>query len=47
MNLRYCLVLAALAAATPARSQQDATTLKKDMVGQWELATTVPARHEA
>jgi hypothetical protein len=40
MNLRYCLVLAALAAATPARSQQDATTLKKDMVGQWELATT-------
>ena len=43
MNLRYCLVLAAasaLAAASPARSQQDASQLKKDMIGQWELATT-------
>ncbi|HWX86311.1 MAG TPA: AprI/Inh family metalloprotease inhibitor [Xanthobacteraceae bacterium] len=33
-------VLLALAAASPARSQQDASTLKKDMIGQWELATT-------
>jgi hypothetical protein len=43
MNLRFCFVLAALlalAAASPARSQQDASTLKKDMIGQWELATT-------
>jgi hypothetical protein len=43
MNLRFGIMLAALlalAAASPARSQQDASTLKKDMVGQWELATT-------
>jgi hypothetical protein len=43
MNLRLGILLAALlalAAASPARSQQDASTLKKDMVGQWELATT-------
>ena len=42
MTLRFGIVLAALsalAAASPARSQ-DATTLKKDMIGQWELATT-------
>ena len=32
-------LLAAIAAASPARSQ-DAATLKKDMIGQWELATT-------
>ncbi|WP_422278632.1 AprI/Inh family metalloprotease inhibitor [Bradyrhizobium sp.] len=32
--------LLVLAAASPARSQQDASTLKKDMIGQWELATT-------
>jgi hypothetical protein len=30
---------ALLAMVSPARSQ-DASTLKKDMVGQWELATT-------
>ena len=30
---------ALLALALPARSQ-DSSTLKKDMVGQWELATT-------
>src|SRR5258708_9937322 len=30
---------ALLALVSPARSQ-DASTLKKDMVGQWELATT-------
>ena len=43
MNLRFGIMLAALlalAAASPARSQQDASTLKKDMIGQWELATT-------
>jgi hypothetical protein len=43
MNLRLGIMLAALlalAAASPARSQQDASTLKKDMIGQWELATT-------
>jgi hypothetical protein len=43
MNLRFGIVLAAasaLSAASPAQSQQDASTLKKDMIGQWELATT-------
>ena len=43
MNLRFGIMLAALlalAAASPLRSQQDAWTLKKDMIGQWELATT-------
>jgi Protease inhibitor Inh len=33
------MALAGLVAATPARTQ-DAATLKKDMIGQWELATT-------
>jgi hypothetical protein len=32
-------LLAVVAGASPARSQ-DAATLKKDMIGQWELATT-------
>src|ERR1700723_4081051 len=32
-------LLASLACASPARTQ-DATTLKKDMIGQWELSTT-------
>jgi len=40
---RTCLALAALLAAVvcapPARSQ-DASTLKKEMIGQWELSTT-------
>ena len=43
MNLRFCFAPAAalvLAAASPACAQQDAATLKKDMIGQWELATT-------
>ncbi|TMJ54083.1 MAG: peptidase [Alphaproteobacteria bacterium] len=43
MNLRFCFVLAAasaLSVASPAPAQQDASTLKKDMIGQWELATT-------
>ena len=43
MNLRFGIMLAALlalAAASPSRSQQDASTLRKDMIGQWELATT-------
>ena len=41
MQPRSCLVLAALVAlvALPARSQ-DAATLKKEMIGQWELSTT-------
>jgi hypothetical protein len=33
------VAIAVLVAASPARSQ-DASTLKKDMIGQWELATT-------
>jgi hypothetical protein len=40
MKRRFCFLLLALVAASPARSQQDAATLKKDMIGQWELATT-------
>jgi hypothetical protein len=40
---RFSILLAALvasiAAGSPARSQ-DAATLKKDMIGQWELSTT-------
>jgi hypothetical protein len=32
--------LAAAVLGSPARSQQDAAGLKKDMVGQWELSTT-------
>jgi hypothetical protein len=43
MTGRFGIALAALlalaASATPA-SSQDASTLKKDMVGQWELSTT-------
>jgi hypothetical protein len=43
MTLRCGIVLAALltlAAISPARAQRDANALKKDMIGQWELATT-------
>jgi Protease inhibitor Inh len=43
MSSRPASVLAmllAVAAAGAVRAQQDATSLKKDMVGQWELATT-------
>jgi hypothetical protein len=43
MTVRFGIVLAALlalAAVSPARAQRDAAALKKDMVGQWELATT-------
>jgi hypothetical protein len=43
MALRLGIVLAALvalAAVSPARAQRDAAALKKDMIGQWELATT-------
>jgi Protease inhibitor Inh len=43
MVLRLGIVLAALlalAAVSPARAQRDAAALKKDMIGQWELATT-------
>src|ERR1700742_129733 len=43
MDFRFLLSLAALLGpllmGSPARSQ-DTTTLKKDMIGQWELATT-------
>ncbi len=43
MTARFGIMLAALLAAvacgSPVRSQ-DASTLKKDMVGQWELSTT-------
>ncbi len=39
MKRRFCFLLLALVAASPVRSQ-DAATLKKDMIGQWELATT-------
>ena len=43
MKSSLSLVVAALSAlvviASPARSQ-DATTLKKNMIGQWELSTT-------
>jgi hypothetical protein len=43
MNLRFGIVpaaLLALAAVSPVRAQRDAAALKKDMIGQWELATT-------
>jgi hypothetical protein len=43
MKFRFCLAIAALIApvvmGSPARSQ-DAATLKKSMIGQWELSTT-------
>jgi len=41
MQPRSCLVLAALVmlSVSPAQSQ-DAATLKKEMIGQWELSTT-------
>ena len=35
----FAVIAALLAGATPARPQ-DAATLKKDMIGQWELSTT-------
>jgi hypothetical protein len=38
-GIALAALLAVLAWETPARSQ-DASTLKKDMVGQWELSTT-------
>jgi hypothetical protein len=37
---RPFLVLGALVVCAPALRAQDATTLKKDMIGQWELSTT-------
>jgi hypothetical protein len=44
MRRRSGIALAALLALAAglhqARAQQDATTLKKDMIGQWELSTT-------
>jgi hypothetical protein len=41
MNFRICLAatLALVAVVSPARAQ-DAATLKKNMIGQWELSTT-------
>ena len=38
-DITLAALLASVACASPARTQ-DATTLKKDMVGQWELSTT-------
>jgi hypothetical protein len=44
MKFRFCLAVAALLVpvvmGSPARSQDATTTLKKNMVGQWELSTT-------
>src|SRR4051794_18479662 len=37
---RLAIVLATLFALAPPARSQDATSLKKDMVGQWELSTT-------
>ena len=37
---RFSVVLLALLAASGPAAAQDVTTLKKDMIGQWELATT-------
>ena len=37
---RFSVVLLALLAASDPAAAQDVTTLKKDMIGQWELATT-------
>jgi hypothetical protein len=38
-SLALAALLASIAVASPA-SSQDASTLKKDMIGQWELSTT-------
>jgi hypothetical protein len=38
-GILLAVLVASIAAGSPARAQ-DATTLKKDMIGQWELATT-------
>jgi len=38
--VRAALAAAALLALAPAARAQDASTLKKEMIGQWELATT-------
>jgi hypothetical protein len=44
MEFRFSLVsamlLVSVVTGSPARAQQDAAGLKKDMVGQWELSTT-------
>ena len=41
MNIRICLAAAlALAAVAPPACAQDAASLKKNMIGQWELSTT-------
>jgi hypothetical protein len=40
MTLRFGIALAALIACSWQARAQDASTLKKDMVGQWELSTT-------
>jgi hypothetical protein len=40
MTGRLAIVLAALVASASQLWAQDATTLKKDMIGQWELSTT-------
>jgi len=38
-GIALAALLALVAGGSPARAQ-DASTLKKDMVGQWELSTT-------
>jgi hypothetical protein len=38
-GILLAVLVASIAAGSPTRAQ-DATTLKKDMIGQWELATT-------
>src|SRR5260370_5096475 len=40
MTGRLAIVLAALVVCASQLWAQDATTLKKDMIGQWELSTT-------
>ena len=39
-DYRVAALLALMACGSPQASAQDASTLKKDMIGQWELSTT-------
>lgn len=40
LSLRSCMALTALLALASPAAAQDASALKKEMIGQWELATT-------
>src|ERR1700760_31903 len=40
LSIALALLLASVLMGSPARSQQDAAGLKKEMIGQWELSTT-------